>query len=71
MQFCGYSSFKWDLVGSCGLNTKTNEKKKNFNSLEGGSPVMWVVGLTENLTLWAVGLNSAIEDPHNFFPEKP
>ena len=27
IQFCGYPSFKWDLVGCLGLNTKKNEKK--------------------------------------------
>ena len=38
MQFCGSSSFRWDLVGCCGLNTKKKEKKNYSNSLEGGSP---------------------------------
>ena len=31
------SSFKWDLVGCWGLNTKKNEKKNYANSLQGGS----------------------------------
>ena len=27
VQFCGYASLKWDLVGCLGLNTQKNEKK--------------------------------------------
>ena len=30
LQFCGYPSFRWDLVGFWGLNTKKNEEKKLF-----------------------------------------
>ena len=37
MLFCGYPSFRCDLVGCWGLNTKKNEKK-TIQSLEGGSP---------------------------------
>ena len=61
MQFCGYPSFKWDLVGCLGLNTMKNEKK-NFQFfrkwLSRKKGVIWVVGLIDNLILWVVGLNS-------------
>ena len=62
MQFCGYPLFKWDLVGCLGLNTKKTEKKKLLQFFKRGLSrkkcVMWVVGLTDNLILWVVGLNS-------------
>ena len=62
MQVCGYSLVKWDLVGCCGLNTKKNEEKKLFQFYRGGYPekkkrVVWVVGLTDNLIFWLVGIN--------------
>ena len=59
MQFCGYPSFKVNLVGCLGRMRKTS-----YNSVKGGSTekkelcAMWVVGLTDNLILWVVGLNS-------------
>ena len=61
MQFCGYPTLKWDLVGCLGLNTRKNEKKPSSDTLKGDSPEKTnyiVVGLTDNLILWAVGLNS-------------
>ena len=54
-------------MGSCGLfgfKCKEEREKNSCNSLKGGSPekkkrrVMWVVGLTDNLILLLVGLNS-------------
>ena len=52
------SSFKWELVGCLGLNTRM--RKNSSNSLKAGSPEKkelcgW---LTDNLILWLVGLNS-------------
>ena len=51
MQFCGYPSFRWDLMGCLDLDTKKNENKISSNSLKGKSVekkrVMWVVGLTD------------------------
>ena len=52
-------------MGSCGLFgfniTKKNEKKL-FQFFKRGlsrkKSVMWVVGLTDNLILWMVGLNN-------------
>ena len=29
MQFCGYPSFKWDLVGCLGLNEPRHDKTNN------------------------------------------
>ena len=64
MQVCKYPSFKWDLVGCLGLNTKKNEIK-TLQILQKGALQkkkkgrdMWVVGLTDILILWVVGLNS-------------
>ena len=33
MQFCGYPSFKWDLVGCLGLNELRHDKTNNPPSL--------------------------------------
>ena len=51
MQFCGYDSFRWDLVRCLGLNTKKNEKKLSQFFKRGLSrkKIMWVVGLTDIL----------------------
>ena len=54
-------SFRWDLEGCSGLNTKKNEKNSS-SSLKGAlqekKRVMRVVVLTDNLILWVVCLNS-------------
>ena len=51
MQFCGYPSFRWDLMGCLDLNTKKNEKKNVFQFFKRGvsrkKRVMWVVGLID------------------------